>query len=292
MGYKQLVLSLNSDFEKFQEVTANRIAISAADPMWNINTDAIAFILKAEMAQEQILSIRILNSSGELFAAYARDESGVPAQAVVSIPEQAAVMEVPIEYSPDAGLGGVREQLGKVRVYFSRQQLERSVSESNWRQAQEVIAIAGVLLVLTVATLRIVFGPLTQMRNTLIALAGSDNHKTAIIEELPGNRYQELDDLAQGVNQVLRSVRAAADRQDLILSNVHSGIIGLDRDGRVTFTNVAARSMLGYSEEELLDQMMHALVHHSHSDGTSYSLVRIPRHGGHDSTLMADSVPA
>ncbi len=60
------------------------------------------------------------------------------------------------------------------------------------------------------------------------------------------------------------------ERIRLILESVNEGVWGLDAEGKTTFTNKAASSMLGYGEQELLNAQMHSLVHYAHPDGTPY----------------------
>jgi PAS domain S-box-containing protein len=56
----------------------------------------------------------------------------------------------------------------------------------------------------------------------------------------------------------------------LILTQAGEGIYGVDDQGNTTFVNASAAAMLGYQVEELLGRHAHALVHHTHSDGTPY----------------------
>ncbi len=67
-------------------------------------------------------------------------------------------------------------------------------------------------------------------------------------------------------------------RMELILDYAGEGIFGLDTDGNVTFTNRAASDMLGWSPEELVGKSHHNLVHHTHNDGTDYSVEECPIH--------------
>lgn len=62
----------------------------------------------------------------------------------------------------------------------------------------------------------------------------------------------------------------AEERSRLLLESVKEGVFGLDLNGKVTFANPAAASLLGYSQSELIDQKMHSLVHHSKADGSIY----------------------
>jgi PAS domain S-box-containing protein len=54
---------------------------------------------------------------------------------------------------------------------------------------------------------------------------------------------------------------------DLVLSSVSDGILGVDKDGAVTFANPAAASMLGYTVAELCDRPVQETVRHTHADG-------------------------
>jgi len=71
----------------------------------------------------------------------------------------------------------------------------------------------------------------------------------------------------------LADLKARAEieaRQHLILGAVGDGIVGMDTEGRMTFVNPAVSKLLGYSDEELLDSKMHALVHHHYPDGREF----------------------
>jgi two-component system, OmpR family, sensor histidine kinase VicK len=64
-----------------------------------------------------------------------------------------------------------------------------------------------------------------------------------------------------------------------ILDSVGDGIWGVDMEGKVTFINRSGAAMLGYTPQELLGQNMHALVHHSHPDGSPYPAEECPLTG-------------
>jgi len=61
-----------------------------------------------------------------------------------------------------------------------------------------------------------------------------------------------------------------------ILNSAGEGIYGLDVDGKTTFMNSAACHFLGYAREEMIGRSQHAVTHHSHSDGTPYSIDQCP----------------
>jgi PAS domain S-box-containing protein len=57
---------------------------------------------------------------------------------------------------------------------------------------------------------------------------------------------------------------------ELLLESASEGTYGVDLEGRFTFANRAAERMLGLTRGELIGRDMHALVHHSHPDGSPY----------------------
>lgn len=66
--------------------------------------------------------------------------------------------------------------------------------------------------------------------------------------------------------QAEAALRASETRFRLLLESAGDGILGLDAEGRCTFVNQAALTMLGYAQEELLGQDTHAMIHHGDAD--------------------------
>jgi PAS domain S-box-containing protein len=97
------------------------------------------------------------------------------------------------------------------------------------------------------------------------------------------DRARRRERATRGTNRALRvevvkrrtaqAALAAAYRQtDLILHAAGEGIYGLGVDGCTTFVNQATASMLGWGRDDLVGNVQHDLVHHSHPDGTPYPL--------------------
>ena len=73
------------------------------------------------------------------------------------------------------------------------------------------------------------------------------------------------------LNEALRRHSRSLEQQNaLILAAAGEGIYGLDTEGLTTFVNPAAARLLGWSVDELLEQPMHALLHHTRTDGSPY----------------------
>jgi PAS domain S-box-containing protein len=50
----------------------------------------------------------------------------------------------------------------------------------------------------------------------------------------------------------------------------------MDRDGRLTFVNIAAEEMFGWTRREMLGELLHDLVHYRHPDSTPYPIEGCP----------------
>ena len=92
---------------------------------------------------------------------------------------------------------------------------------------------------------------------------------------LPTEAADEIGVLARAFTSMhrqlsLRSERKAEQRALTLLKATGAGVIGFDRNGRVTFLNPAASERLGFNQDDLLGRNIHQLVHHSHPDGTPY----------------------
>jgi PAS domain S-box-containing protein len=78
-----------------------------------------------------------------------------------------------------------------------------------------------------------------------------------------------------------RSEAAEAARGQLaftaaITDSLGEGVYAIDREGRLTLLNRAARRMLGWTEEELLGRDVHEAIHVLRPDGTSHPAVNCP----------------
>lgn len=80
----------------------------------------------------------------------------------------------------------------------------------------------------------------------------------------------EFGELATSFNTMAQNMLEADENRLLILDSAMEGIFGLNTKGATTFVNAAALRLLGYTESELLDQPMHAMVHHTYPDGSAF----------------------
>ena len=71
-------------------------------------------------------------------------------------------------------------------------------------------------------------------------------------------------------------MRRLQSQQAAILDAAAYGIQGMDADGRIVFENPAASRMLGWEPNALIGKMAHAIVHHTHADGSAYPAEQCP----------------
>ena len=91
------------------------------------------------------------------------------------------------------------------------------------------------------------------------------------LEELVAARTAALEENQKRLEQ-------AEERSRLLLESAGEGIFGVSKDGLVSFINPAGLAMLGFAADEVIGQPIHALVHHTHADGTAYPIEECPMH--------------
>jgi PAS domain S-box-containing protein len=87
------------------------------------------------------------------------------------------------------------------------------------------------------------------------------------------NDKQIEKELAETTAQLKLSIadkESLLEKIQLLLDSTMEGIYGVDSEGRCTFINKSGVDMTGYPYEEIIGQDMHALIHHSCTDGSIY----------------------
>ena len=73
-----------------------------------------------------------------------------------------------------------------------------------------------------------------------------------------------------------RQLKQQIQIERMHLAALGEGVYGVDLDGKCTFINPAALTMLGFTEQEVIGQDQHALFHHSHPNGQEYKAEECP----------------
>ena len=101
--------------------------------------------------------------------------------------------------------------------------------------------------------------------STPILKDGKPNGAVIVFRDNTQRRESEL--LRQ---QAYAALEQLQNTYQLILDAAGEGIYGLDKDGLITFSNMASTEILGWKGEHVLGKLSHEVHHHSHADGSSY----------------------
>lgn len=82
------------------------------------------------------------------------------------------------------------------------------------------------------------------------------------------------------INRNLKSKRLKLENEVRfrhgLLDALGEGVYGVDSEGKCSFINPAALKMLGYTEDEVIENEQHAMFHHHRPDGTIYPARECP----------------
>jgi PAS domain S-box-containing protein len=98
---------------------------------------------------------------------------------------------------------------------------------------------------------------------------------------------QERERTLQQLHIAQDSLKRLSHQNELILESAGEGICGLNSQGDVTFVNLAAAQILGYTKEAMLGKFMHQLIGPKTSDELFYEWEHSPifktlKHGSHN----------
>jgi PAS domain S-box-containing protein len=212
-GHRQLVGELNDNFAAMQAATADRIAQSASTPLWEVNANAIASLLRAELGSPDIVALRVEDSDGKAVAAFERDAKGDIAE-VKEITEKDRPVVARAIFRADRP----KERIGRLAIWFTRTKLDATIQRNAANLVLQIVAVDLALILLLLGSLRLVFAPLAALRNALMQLSGQEGGARSAITELPENQDRELAEVARGFNLTLRKVRDEAKRQELVFA--------------------------------------------------------------------------
>jgi len=100
------------------------------------------------------------------------------------------------------------------------------------------------------------------LNRTFSRLMEEVNRHRLHLEELVRDRTEDL--------------RESEEQFRLLLESAGEGILGVNTEGRVIFSNPRAGLMLGFETSELSDQLIHRLIHDRQKDGSDYPLENCP----------------
>jgi PAS domain S-box-containing protein len=132
-----------------------------------------------------------------------------------------------------------------------------------------ILTLLTILLTLSFLTVIYVFTQSNFKTKNLLVESQSQSLALAASERQLIARRDELEEQKELLVQT-------EERSRLILSSMSEGIFGMGNDGRVTFINPAVRTILGYTEKEMLGKLMHTEIHHTYPDGSEFPRLQCP----------------
>ncbi|MBU0943613.1 MAG: PAS domain-containing protein [Proteobacteria bacterium] len=124
-----------------------------------------------------------------------------------------------------------------------------------------------------------------QLEQTLHSTTESLTYVQSSLDDAVEKKTFEMSVINGSLNrEIAERIQAEAEglklrkRLQAILNSAGDGIVGLDIHGKVTFVNQKATELLGWSAEELIGNIHHDMVHHSHEDGTDFPAQECPIH--------------
>ena len=249
--------ALREQREELQRVARLRESQAAVESSLAALTASLQGNLAVEEAAQRALDEIVEFLGAPMGAVYVPEDDGqLHRRAAHALPPGAA------------GVTSFRMGTGTIgQVAQSRQTSTLCPDESTWSLSFGLMQVAPKLIV------------------TMPLLASEDLSgvlELYLLEDLQEAQSRWLDKASNVAAVALRLAResqereAAEERTRQILESTGEGLFGLDRSGRATFVNPAASQMLGYSPEELVGQGTHAIIHHSHADGTPYPVEGCP----------------
>jgi PAS domain S-box-containing protein len=140
--------------------------------------------------------------------------------------------------------------------------------------ATEIDKKIAAMAELELAELKATLAEVESIRVSTRRLVGGATLVALILALGTGTVITRLFSILTGAEQLLRG---SEEQVRLLLDSSGEGIYGTDLQGRCTLCNPAGARLLGYrTPDELLGKSMHALIHHTRTDGTVYPAEECP----------------
>jgi PAS domain S-box-containing protein len=124
------------------------------------------------------------------------------------------------------------------------------------------LMIPGQVEISYTTTANLIFFPAAMVLDIGIPLCLLMLNDKRVAMEL-GEKESDLKILIEEKEDLLREIQ-------ILLDSTGEGIYGVDNKGCCTFINKSGAEMIGYVWGEIIGKDMHALIHHSHPDGSVY----------------------
>lgn len=233
---------------------------------------------------ESIIS-KVTHSHSDITAIYINDETGgkLLQWEDSRLPDHIEVMELKEPFDLEG------EHFGTIIMRYNMEGIYDEVEEHVFLTRMILSATLLMLAVIIILAMHVLaVRPIQKINKRLKRIAEGDLDSVLTLsasEEIMrlGESVNELSEVLQGkqlAEDELRIAKKAIERlnqkNQLILNSAGEGIYGVDMEGKTTFINPAAASMIGREPAELIGQSQYYTMHHSRADGSIYPVDEYP----------------
>lgn len=249
--YEQQLLAreLESRFESLQKDMVDSLTQNLAEPLWALDLSLVDAKLEAALHSPEISAVLVTSPDNtETYAGVIRDAAGKP----VLAKKYSATIQTAVEASiyPPAQLDDERRKIsiGRLIVYFSRDQMNHALRVSLVRNMAEVVAMNLLLLVVLTLSLQIIFRPLKELGDGLRRLASDHGDD---LKELPKTHRIELDEVIEGFNLTLRKLKQIILRRTQAEATARDAVAATEH----AFAQVKAAQLELIEKNKLLEEL-------------------------------------
>ena len=196
---------LESRFEERKHDISNKLRVNLAQALWNFDENQAENVIEAELASQDVLTIRVFDEGGRVFLERSREGAS-------SVQDKDTV-RVQLRWRADQTLDipAIRRdaQLGTVEIIFSREHVERVMIQQIRNRVIEILilnALLGAMLYFTMS--RMVVNPLAELAKSFKELA---SHPRA--SELHVVGKNEFGEVVEAYNQIERRLVSDIERR-------------------------------------------------------------------------------
>lgn len=213
-AHARLSEELEQRYKERQAETLSRLKTSLPTVLWNYDKPQAERILLAEVEQREVVAVRVLDTSGQVFASVSRpnssqDPGGSLGSGAYHLIKDKVLLSPDLDRARQRD-GGAPTQIGSVEVSLSRDDIEATLHKAATARVLEIVLIDVVLVLALTFSLGLVFRPIGQLRDALFELAA---HEGDDAQELPETARNEFGDVIRGFNQTQRKLRQIMQRR-------------------------------------------------------------------------------
>ncbi|ODN42776.1 methyl-accepting chemotaxis protein [Piscirickettsia litoralis] len=195
-NYNQTKNLLESQLEQEASLTSNRLARSAAEPLWNADQDQLSALLKSEMLSRSISAISVSTPDDPVFGFYRENGKLKALTKTFPVTSRNTVIKRPIIYESD----GNENKLGQIYIYTNDSFIRGELASLLTSTIIQIIVLNIILIGVLAFLLKLmVLKPVTRISDAINDIAAGGGDLTQRVDT--GKSQDEISELGDGFNQ-------------------------------------------------------------------------------------------